>query len=349
MIRFFLKTTFRNIFRQKVYSIINILGLAIGMAAFILIMLWVEEELSYEQNHENANNIFLTYKGYSIGGKTEYNASICFPLGPHVKENFPEAKNVVRVVNQGATISYEDKVFNEYGFVFADKDFFDLFTYEVKQGNPEKFFEESHNAVISESISEKYFGDENPIGKILTRNRSEQYVVSGVVSDPPDNTQIDANIIVSIDAFKEGEEYADVWTDHFLQLYIQANDASQKEILEQKMTQAMIEKMETEQTSIRLQPIKKLHLYSMSGKNEGLQYVITFSMIAIFIILIACINFMNLTTARYSNRAREIGLKKVVGVTRWQLITQFLVESVFMTLIAAVSGHDVSGSSSALV
>ncbi len=328
--------TLRNFIRQKGYSIINILGLAIGMAAFILIMMWVEEELSYEKNHNNADNIFLTFKGYSIGSKTEYNASLCFPLGPYVKENIPEAKNVVRIVNQGATISYEDEVFTEYGFVFADKDFFELFTYKVKQGNPDKFFEESHNVVISESIAEKYFGNEEPMGKILTRNRSEQYVVSGVVSDPPDNTHIDANMIVGIEAFKEREEYADVWTDHFLQLYIQAYNPDQKEILEQKMTDAMRINMETEQTSIRLQPIKKLHLYSMSGNNEGLQYVITFSLIAIFIILIACINFMNLTTARYSNRAREIGLKKVVGVTRWQLIIQFLLESVFMTLIAAV-------------
>ncbi len=143
MLKNVLIITLRNFIRQKGYSIINILGLAIGMASFILIMLWVEEELSYEKNHENADNIFLTYKGYSIGGKTEYNASLCFPLGPHVKANFPEAKNVVRVVNRGATISYEDNVFNEYGFVYADRSFFDVFTYEVKQGNPENFFKES--------------------------------------------------------------------------------------------------------------------------------------------------------------------------------------------------------------
>jgi len=336
MIKNLLIITLRNFLRQKGYSIINILGLAIGMAAFILIMLWVEEELSYEKGHKKADNIFLTYKGYSIGGKTEYNAALCYPLGPHVKENIPEAKNVVRVVERGAAISYEDKVFNEYGFAFVDSSFFDVFTYNVIQGNPKNFFKEAHNVVISESISEKYFGNENPMGKILTQNRSDQFVVSGVVKDPPENTQMEANIIVGMAAFKEGEEYADVWTDHFLQLYVLMHDADQKEILEEKMTTIMIENMETEQTSIRLQPIKKLHLYSISGRNEGLQYVVTFSLIAVFIILIACINFMNLTTARYSNRAREIGLKKVVGVTRWQLIAQFLLESVFMTLIAAV-------------
>ncbi len=336
MLKNVLIITLRNFIRQKGYSIINILGLAIGMASFILIMLWVEEELSYEKNHTNADNIFLTYKGYSIGGKTDYNASLCFPLGPHVKANFPEAKNVVRVVDRGATISYQDKVFNEYGFVYADSSFFDVFTYKVIQGNPRNFFKEAHNVVISKSIAEKYFGNENPMGKILTQNRTDQYVVSGVVQDPPENTQMEANIIAGMAAFKEGEKYTNVWTDHFLQLYVLMFDADQREILEEKMTTVMRGNMENEQTSIRLQPIKKLHLYSMRGKNEGLQYVITFSLIAIFIILIACINFMNLTTARYSNRAREIGLKKVVGVTRWQLITQFLLESVLMTLIAAL-------------
>jgi ABC-type antimicrobial peptide transport system permease subunit len=336
MLKNVLIITLRNFIRQKGYSLINLLGLAVGMASFILIMLWVEEELSYENFHQNADHIFLTYKGYTLGGKTEYNASVCFPLGPHIKQNFPEANHVVRVIDQGGTISYQDKVFNEYGFVFADAEFFHMFSYEIIRGNPEKFFAARQNVVISESIAEKYFGDEDPMGKVLTRNRSEQYVVSGVVSDPPYNTQIDARIIVNIDAFMEGEKYTDVWTDHFLQLYVQVNDAGQKEILEQKMTNVMIEKMETEQTSIRLQPIKKLHLYSMNGKNEGLQYVVTFSLIAIFIILIACINFMNLTTARYSNRAREIGLKKVVGVSRWQLVSQFLLESVFMTLMAAI-------------
>ncbi len=336
MIKFYLKTAFRSFFRQKVYSIINILGLAIGMAAFILIMLWVEEELSYEKNHKNADNIYVTYKGYSIGGKTEYNDAVCFPLGPYVKEHFPEVKNAVRVVFRGTTISYKDKVFSENGFVWADTGFFDVFTYEVIHGNPDNFFKEGHAVVISQSIAEKYFGNENPMGKRLTQNRKEQYVVTGVVKDPPENTQMDANIIVGMSSFKEGIEYTDAWTDHFLQLYVLMHDVGKRKELEEKMTIIMQGNMENEQTSIRLQPIKKLHLYSISGRNEGLQYVVTFSLIAIFIILIACINFMNLTTARYSNRAREIGLKKVVGVTRWQLVTQFLVESVLMTLIAAV-------------
>ncbi len=218
MIKNVILITLRNFIRQKGYSIINILGLAIGMAAFILIMLWVEEELSYEKSHTNADNIFLTYKGYSIGGKTEYNAALCFPLGPYVKEHVPEAKNVVRVVQRSATISYEDKVFSENDFIYADSGFFDVFTYEVIQGNPESFFKESHSVVISKSIAEKYFGNENSMGKILTHNRSEQYVVSGVVEDPLNNTHMEANIIVSMAVFKEAEEYTANWNDHFLQV-----------------------------------------------------------------------------------------------------------------------------------
>ncbi len=336
MLKNVLIITLRSFIRQKAYSIINILGLAIGMASFILIMLWVEDELSYENSHSNADNLFLVYKGYSIGGKTEYNASLCYPLGPYVKQNLPEAINVVRILDWGATISYEDKVFKENGFIYADTSFFDVFTYQYIQGDPANFFKEEHNIIISESIAEKYFGEENPMGKVLTKNRTDQFVVAGVIADPPDNTTMDANMIVSLEAYNDGKDYSDIWTDHFLQVYVLMSDGAQKEVLEQKMTDVMIEKMETEQTSIRLQPVKKIHLYSMNGKNEGLQYVITFSMIAIFIILIACINFMNLTTARYSNRAREIGLKKVVGVTRWQLIQQFFLESVLMTVIAAI-------------
>jgi len=336
MIRYLLKITFRNFVRHKAYSIINILGLAIGMAAFIMIMLWVEIELSFEEGHSKADNIVLTYKGYSIGGKTDFNASLPIPLGIYVNEHFPEASNTVRVLGSGVTISYKDKVFHESGFAYVDSGFFDVFTYEFIQGRAEHVLNEAHAVVISRSVAEKYFGNEDPLGKILTRDQSQQFVVSGIIEDPPDNTHLRANIITNLAAWPDADNYIDNWGDQFISTYILMDDPDKMKVLEKRMTEIMQENLENEQTTIRLQPIKKLHLYSMGGRNEGLQYIISFSLIAAFIILIACINFMNLTTARYSNRAREIGLKKVIGVTRWQLIRQFLAESIIMTLIAAI-------------
>ncbi len=336
MIKNLLKITIRNFQKQKTYSIINILGLSVGIACFILVMLWVEDEFSYEKNHQNTDNIFMVYKSYSIGGKLDYNPALPLPLGPYVADIFPEIKKSVRVINNGVTVSYDDKVFNESDFCYTDSDFFDVFTVHVIQGNKNDLLKEVHSVVISESIAEKYFGDENPIGKTLTFNQSRQFIVSGVIEDFPENTHLEVKIIANIKAFSAYQRYINNWSDQFVTTYLFIDNPEGSPEIENKVAKVIRQQLDSEQIGIHLQPLEKLHLYSVSGKNEGLQYVITFSLIAIFIILLACINFMNLTTARYSNRAREIGLKKVIGVSRRQLIVQFLSESVFMTFLAAI-------------
>ena len=336
MIKNLLKITIRNFQKQKTFSIINILGLSVGLACFILVMLWVEDEFSYENNHENADKIFMVYKSYSIGGKLDYNSSLPLPLGPHVEKKFPEIQKAVRIINGGITVSYEEKVFNEDDFCYADTNFFDVFTVRIIEGNENDFLKELHSLVITESIAKKYFGDENPIGKTLTFDQSRQFVVNGVIEDFPENTHINVKIFANIEAFSKYQKYRNIWGDQFVRHYLLIDNPENLQDIEKKIAETMNKQLESENLGIRLHPLEKTHLYSVSGKNEGLQYVITFSLIAIFIILLACINFMNLTTAKYSNRAREIGLKKVIGVSRGQLIVQFLSESVFMTFIAAI-------------
>ena len=336
MIKNLLKITIRNFQKQKTFSIINILGLSVGLACFILVMLWVEDEFSYENNHENADKIFMVYKSYSIGGKLDYNSSLPMPLGPHVEKNFPEIQKAVRIINNSITVSFEDKVFNESDFCYTDPNFFDVFTVRIIEGNENDFLKELHSLVITESIAKKYFGDENPIGKTLTFDQSRQFVVNGVIEDFPENTHINVKIFANIEAFSKYQKYRNIWGDQFVRHYLLIDNPENLQDIEKKIAETMNKQLESENLGIRLHPLEKTHLYSVSGKNEGLQYVITFSLIAIFIILLACINFMNLTTAKYSNRAREIGLKKVIGVSRGQLIVQFLSESVFMTFIAAI-------------
>ena len=336
MIRNIIKISIRNFQKQKAFSIINILGLSIGLACFILVMLWVENEFSYESSHKNRENIFILYKSYSMGGKLDHNPALPLPLGPSIKTICPEIINTSRIIRNGATISFEDKVFNERDFCYVDTSFFDIFTVDIIDGNKKNFIKDLHTIIISESIAEKFFGDENPIGKTLTFNQDKQYIVNGIFEDFPESTHINAKIIANIETIEDYQGCMNNWGDQFVRTYVLIDRQTKLPEIETKIAEVMNERLNSEQLGIILHPLEKMHLYSVSGKNEGLQYVIIFSLIAILIIVLAAINFMNLTTAKYTNRAREIGLKKVIGVTRKQLIFQFLGESIFMTFIAGL-------------
>jgi putative ABC transport system permease protein len=344
MISNYLKIVIRNFQRHKIYSVINIMGLAIGMACCILVFLYVNHELSYDKYHQDEDRIFRIAQNIRKEAAELDTARVATPLIPAVRESFPEIESAARfqlatwdsLVERGETKYYEDWV------MIAENDIFDVFTIPFIRGNPEKALERPKTIVITESVAERYFGYDDPIGQTLLL-WGNQVEVTGVVSDYPKNTHLKYDIIISLNGFERTwnlENWG--WTGFYAYVKLKSNVDSQN--FESKIRRIADrytkEKLEEGGVDFRfyLQPISSIHLHSnltseiaAPGSQRDL-YV--FSIIGILILLISCINFTNLATARSAKRAKEVGVRKVVGAHRKQLARQFLWESILASYIS---------------
>lgn len=326
--------------RQKLYSFINILDLAIGLACFILILLWVQSEISYDKCFDNSENIYLAHKSVPTGNGVSVNAALAFPFATAIYNEVPEVTAITRVDLHPSLVRFGDLYFEEQNLVAVDSSYFEIFKYEFIQANAELVLRNPNEIVITESIAKKYFEEENPINKLLMIDDDKQYIVSGVVKDPPKNTHLEYNMFIPIEPlYRNTDDYND-WYSHFLQCYIYAPPSVSAETLESRLTD-ILDKYTNDPDSetvrnvkIKLLPVSKLHLFNVEGKNQRIQYVYIFSLIAILILIVACINYMNIATSMSVRRSREIGLKKVVGAMRHQLLLQFLAEAFIQALIA---------------
>jgi putative ABC transport system permease protein len=334
MIRSLLKIALRNFQKQIGFSILNILGLTIGIAGFIVIAMWVLDELSFDAQHPNADQTFLIYKGYSMGKKLQYNPATPVPLGPTAKADFSEVEQMSRVYDWRASVKYEKKVFFENRVCSADPAYFEMFEANFIEGNPKTAFSEPQSAVISRKIARKYFGEKSPLGKVLQLNSRTNVTVGGVIEDYPLNSSINNDIIVRFDFVEENEDNRNNWGSHFLSTYVKLKKGSDKLEFDKKLGALLQANCDDQKLIAKTLRLDKMHLYSIDGANQRVQYVYLFSAIAVFILLIACINFMNLSTARASRRSKEIGLRKVVGASRVMLIWQFLIESLIYAFVA---------------
>ena len=331
----YLKVASRNLFRHKGYSFINIVGLAIGMTCTVLILLWVQDELSFDRFHKNADRIFRVNKTYRMGSQINSNESTPYPLADAAKTGFPEIANASKCYSSRYSIKYNDKIFNENGVCLVDTSFFKIFDFTFLKGNAKTALSDPQSLILTEEMAQKYFGGEDPIGKMLILNNQHEYSVTGVIQNIPLNSELQYDFFIPIYPL-EGLGSEDDWGSHYLSTWVLLRDNTNIPELENKLSALFQEHLETEQTSLRLQPLRDIHLYTPDGKSAGLKYVYFFSLIAVFILVIACVNFMSLSTARSSKRAKEVGLRKVVGATKSSLISQFLGESVLTALIAMV-------------
>jgi putative ABC transport system permease protein len=343
------KVTIRNFRRQKAYSLINITGLAIGMACCILILSYVHSELSYDKYHTNADRIYrLIVKG-SISGREVNFASTNNPPGPYFVQEYPEVENAVRFRRRYRTVvKVEDRTFIERGIFWADASVFDVFSFPLVRGDSSTALKNPYTAVITESTALKYFGNDDPIGKTLRFDDQADYTVTGVMKDVPANSHFTFDMLLSFATrYVVDKEQTERWMGDFSNhtYLLLREDADYKE-LEKKFP----DQVETHMGEILktvgwklgyfLQPLTSIHLHSKLdgeiGPISDISYVYIFSGAALFILILACINFMNLATARAASRAKEVGMRKVHGADKGKLIKQFLGESLIYSLFSLI-------------
>jgi putative ABC transport system permease protein len=347
MIRNYFKITFRNLVKHKTYSLINILGLAIGIASFLIISLYITDELKYDRYHKNAKNIYRLVNVYDFEGVGENSASSPFPVAFALKNDYPGMiKNVVRIFNFQAPrsfVEYNDKKFNEKRFFFADSTFFEIFDFDFVKGNPNTALNENGSLVITESMAEKYFGREDPMGKIIRFETNLELHVTGIIKDVPTQSHFIFDFMGSMSSLRQrfGGNLPKTWVWNPCWTYLQLEKNLDPKSLEAKFPE-FIQKYfydaEKANITLYLQPLLDIHLKSRLDyeiePNNSINSIYIYSAIAIFLLVIAIINYMNLSTAASAGRAKEIGIKKVTGAHQLQLIVQFIGESVIMSFIA---------------
>ena len=344
MLKNYLKVAYRILRRQKGYSFINILGMAVGMACCLFILLWVTDELSYDRYHKNAANIYRITYAEIIGGAYDHYDLPPFPAAPAFKEEIPEIVTYTRMLRRTGLFTYGEKKFDEDGIFYGEEGFFRIFSHEFIAGSPESALGEPNLLVLTESAAKKIFGSENPIGKIVNLNGDGDLKVTAVIKDVPKNSHFSFKYLVSFST--QHQRLGDYLKNWFVILgwsYVLLENGADPAAVEQKMN-AVAQRHSGakarefgQQMEYHLQKVTDIHLKSHIQDeieaNGNIQYIYIFSVVAAFVLIIACINFINLATARSSHRGMEVGLRKVFGAQRKRLISQFIAESLFLSLL----------------
>ncbi len=336
MLKNYLKTSVRNLIKNKGSTAINIFGLATGIACCVLLLLYIQEELSYDRFYENNSQIFRVVSSRSFPTHDRHFALTPKSLADALLQDFPEIAAATRFRYVGdPLVRFEDKSFVEKGFLFADSNFFNVFATPLIRGDPKTVLQEPNTIVITEETAQKYFGENEPVGKILTTDFGE-HTVTGITKNTPHNSHLHFNLIASLERGRYLKSQS--WSALTAYTYIVLKTGYRHQSLEAKFPEMVKRYVQTPGHSYSLQPLSKIHLHSHLEfelePNGDIFYVYLFSVLSLFLLIIACINFMNLATARSMNRAREVGMRKVLGSLRRQLIGQFLAESIVLSLLA---------------
>ncbi len=334
MLKNYVIIAFRNIIKHKGFSLINISGLTLGMACCLLIMLWVYDELNYDGFHKNADELFRLEVEIEYAGQLYHVPVTSIPMGPSLKEELPEIINMSRYSPENILVRKGDKRFIEFGS-YADPSFLELFTFPVIKGSEENLLLNLNSILISESMAAKYFGTEDPVGKILELDNDRIFTVEAVLKDFPQNSIGRFSFLIPYENLVRKDRAPEHWGrfQTYTVFHLQKNAVIR--VAEQKIVEIFRTHVSNQSENLYLQPLTGIHLYSETG-GGNIKYVYIFSLIAVFILLIACINFMNLTTARSSNRLTEIGMRKISGAGRVDIIKQFIGETLVFSCLAFI-------------
>ncbi|HSZ33289.1 MAG TPA: ABC transporter permease, partial [Puia sp.] len=336
MLKNYFKTAIRGLRNNRTYSFINIVGLAVSLAVSMLLVLWVKDELSYDLFHVNAANLYKLAPKFS-----DQNIwySTPAPIAVYAKKEVPEVQDACRIQEWGnvSIFEYKDKKFTEQHNCLADASFFSIFSFPLIKGNPKQPFTDAHSIVLSETTAKTFFGDEDPIGKVLKGDDKKIYRVTGVMKDMPDNSSIHYNIVFNFQQLEQEYDTSNYfkslntnWDQYSYSSYVLLKPNASPALAAQKMSAIHRHNYNISANAhlvYLLDPISKLHLYSLDGKEQGMMVVKIFFLVAIIVLLIACINYVNLITARATKRGKEISLRKIVGAGKPELFMQFLSES----------------------
>ncbi|SJZ91368.1 ABC transporter permease [Sediminibacterium ginsengisoli] len=341
MFKNYLKIAYRNLMRNKSFSLINISGLAVGMASAILIFLWIHNEISYDQFHEKKDRIYEAWNRDVFSGKLQCWNTTPKVLARTLEKDFPEVESAVRVNWPSSfLLSIGEKNFAGRGNM-VDSLFFDMFTIPFVKGNSQTALKETYSIVITETFAKTLFGNEEPMGKTIRIDNKDNFTVTAVVKDAPNNTRFRFDYIMPWSYLRKQGNDDEYWGNNSTRTYVLLKpNASLASINEKMKTLRKTYDSDEPKGEMFLYPISRWRLYSKfeNGKESGglIEFVRMFSIIAIFLLLIACINFMNLSTARSERRAKEVGIRKVVGASKFSLIGQFLGESILIAFISGV-------------
>ncbi|MGN8071983.1 ABC transporter permease [Mucilaginibacter sp. SG564] len=344
MLKNYLKTAWRNLLKNKFYSAINIVGLTVGLAIGILILLWVQNELSFDSFHKKAPNIYRMAIFGGTGASRQIWTQDVAPMGPLAKQQLSGVKDQVRITGNEffSMFRYRDKVFGNENVVFADPSFFSVFDFPLVQGNTAKPFANDNTVVITKKTAKKYFGDENPMGKVIIADDKASFTVGGVINDFPDNSSFNMDLIMPMSYHinkKLTDNKEDVnsnFSNFNYETYLLLNPDIAPQSLKTKLFDIHIShKKEDTDVEYLLLPLTKMHLYHLDGSDGGISTVRIFIVIALLILVIACINYVNLSTARSMLRSKEISMRKIIGAAKAHLFLQFIVETALLFLIAA--------------
>ena len=347
MLKNYFTIAIRNLISHKLYSAINILGLAIGLACVILIAIFVRYETNYDQHWSKADQIYRVVRTFKAGNGSPalYLGTNAPQTGPLLKADFPELEQVVRLWGYRLLLGRDDAVFYETGIKFADPEVFEVFDVTFIQGDRATALSEPFSIVLDESTARKYFGDEDPMGQSLMVENQMPMKVTGIMQDLPDNTHLRVDMFASLSSMAAvyGEDFLENWGSNNFHTYVLAPvgyDIAELEAQIPDFLTRHVAEDANDWTAFPIQPLADIHLTSNRDNeqktNGSMTGIYTFSAIAFFILLIACFNFMNLSTARSAQRAREVGMRKVMGAGHRQLIGQFLGESILLSLLAMI-------------